>query len=155
MVRACTLLRPHHHVSFFRLANLTVQRADQTHTHPTTTTTGIIPRAVASLFEKLEASGADFTVRISFLEIYQENLEDLLEPSSSSSGKGPAPAAASSSSAKTGGLRLVEDAKKGVQVLGLEEVGVADFPAAIALLQKGVQNRCVLFILCVLSLVID
>lgn len=101
---------------------------------------GIIPRAVASVFEKLEASGADFTVRISFLEIYQEQLEDLLEPSGNA-GKGK-------SAAGAGGLRLVEDAKKGVQVLGLEEVGCADLPSAIALLQRGVQNRSTAATLC-------
>ena len=39
---------------------------------------GIVPRCVRSLFEKLDASGADHTVRVSFLELYNEELQDLL-----------------------------------------------------------------------------
>lgn len=95
------------------------------------------------MFEKLEASGADFTVRVSFLEIYQEQLEDLLEPSSSAGA-----AAKGGGSKGQGGLRLVDDTKKGVQVLGLEEIGCADLPAAIALLRRGVQNRATAATLC-------
>lgn len=102
---------------------------------------------MAAIFEKLEASGADFTVRVSFLEIYQEQLEDLLEPSSSV-GPGKAGAAASAATPKGGGLRLVDDTKKGVQVLGLEEVGCADLPSAIALLARGVRNRATAATLC-------
>ena len=102
------------------------------------------------MFEKLEASGADFTVRVSFLEIYQEQIEDLLEPSSSSAAAGAGKGSSGSTSGKGqgGGLRLVDDTKKGVQVLGLEEVGCADLPAALALLQRGVQNRATAATLC-------
>ncbi len=42
---------------------------------------GIIPRALHHLFEKLEASGNEFSVRVSFLEIYNEELFDLLSTS--------------------------------------------------------------------------
>lgn len=101
---------------------------------------GIIPRAVTSVFEKLEASGADYTVRVSFLEIYQENLEDLLDPVPVA---GPGKAAAGGKK-----LRLLEDIKKGVQVLGLEEVSCSDPTATIGLLQKGVQNRSTAATLC-------
>lgn len=83
-------------------------------------------------------------MRISFLEIYQEQLEDLLEPSNASTSA----KAAGSGNGKGGGMRLVEDAKKGVQVLGLEEVGCADLPAAVALLQRGVKNRMTAATLC-------
>ncbi|KAG9397668.1 Kinesin motor domain [Carpediemonas membranifera] len=40
--------------------------------------TGIIPRAVSEIFDSLSESGADFTVRISHLELYNEHLLDLL-----------------------------------------------------------------------------
>jgi len=74
-----------------------------------------------------------------YIQIYQEQLEDLLDPSSSAN---------AAAKAKGGGLRLVEDAKKGVQVLGLEEFGCADLPSALALLQRGVQNRSTAATLC-------
>ena len=61
------------------------------------------------LFEKLGASGNEFTVRVSFLEIYNEELFDLLSPTEDQ-----------------GRLRLFEDtSRKGsVVIQGLEEVMV-------------------------------
>ena len=43
---------------------------------------GIIPRVVDHIFSviRAEESRAEFLVRVSFLEIYQENLRDLLQP---------------------------------------------------------------------------
>ncbi len=106
---------------------------------------GVIPRAVASVFEQLEASGCDFTVRVSFLELYQESLEDLLDPTTSGGSK---VGAAASSKQASKGLRLMDDPKKGVQVLGLEEVLCKDPESTIALLQKGVTNRQTAATLC-------
>ncbi len=39
---------------------------------------GIVPRTLYQMFEKLEVSGNEFSVRVSFLEIYNEELFDLL-----------------------------------------------------------------------------
>ncbi len=36
---------------------------------------GIVPRSVRAILEKLEASGAEFTIRVSFLELYNEELQ--------------------------------------------------------------------------------
>ncbi|GAB5030231.1 kinesin-like protein kif11 [Nannochloropsis oceanica] len=111
---------------------------------------GLLPRAIISIFEKLDASDADYTVRASYLEIYQENLEDLLAAPASVAA--PASSSSSSSSAAAGGkgkgLRLMEDVKKGVVVLGLEEVNCTTAEATIALLQKGVNNRQTAATLC-------
>ena len=41
---------------------------------------GIIPRSLHQIFEKLPESGAEFSVKVSFLEIYNEELFDLLSP---------------------------------------------------------------------------
>lgn len=42
---------------------------------------GIVPRAMNHLFDELRLLGdAEFTVRVSFLEIYNEELIDLLSP---------------------------------------------------------------------------
>ena len=42
--------------------------------------TGVIPRAVSRIFDKLSAKTGEFHVKISYLEIYNERLEDLLAP---------------------------------------------------------------------------
>jgi kinesin family protein 11 len=39
---------------------------------------GIIPRAMGHLFSRLSKQGCEFSVRVSFLEIYNEELIDLL-----------------------------------------------------------------------------
>ena len=41
---------------------------------------GIIPRTLSQLFDELRIQGVEFTVRVSFLELYNEELFDLLGP---------------------------------------------------------------------------
>ena len=43
---------------------------------------GIIPRTLHQIFEKLTDNGTEFSVKVSLLEIYNEELFDLLNPSS-------------------------------------------------------------------------
>ena len=43
---------------------------------------GIIPRTLHQIFEKLSDNGTEFSVKVSLLEIYNEELFDLLNPSS-------------------------------------------------------------------------
>lgn len=45
---------------------------------------GIVPRALAQLFDELRLLGSEFTVRVSFIELYNEELFDLLSPSEDS-----------------------------------------------------------------------
>ena len=39
---------------------------------------GIIPRAVRKIFEHLEANSKEYSVRVSYLELYNEELADLM-----------------------------------------------------------------------------
>ena len=39
---------------------------------------GMIPRVLFHLFYQLDSSGADYSVKISFMELYNEELRDLL-----------------------------------------------------------------------------
>ncbi len=39
---------------------------------------GVIPRAMHNIFEKLKKSNIEFSVKVSFLELYNEELFDLL-----------------------------------------------------------------------------
>lgn len=75
----------------------------------------MIPRACNSIFERLEASGHEYSVRVSFLELYNEELTDLLANSSNT---------LVDDEKKDKGLRLFEDAtgKRGIMVSGLEEI---------------------------------
>ena len=90
-------------------------------------TSGIIPRALAQLFDELKLQQeAEFTVRTSFLELYNEEIFDLL-----------------SAQDDTTKLRLFEDStKKGsVIVQGLEEVLVGSKSEVYKILERGSSKR--------------
>lgn len=105
---------------------------------------GIVPRVLHRLFSLLESqANTEYTVRCSYVELYNEELRDLLaadysggaaadkQPMSMGNGSGPAP----------GGLKLYEDGKKGVMIQGLEEVAVKSLKDALGVVGKGVQRR--------------
>jgi len=106
---------------------------------------GMVPRVLFRLFNQLEESGADFSVKISYIELYNEELRDLLasdlaapmgssQPMSMGSG--------SSRDAGAGGLKIFDDSsKRGVLIQGLEEISVKSAPDALALLVKGSDRR--------------
>ncbi|KAH8833599.1 P-loop containing nucleoside triphosphate hydrolase protein [Flagelloscypha sp. PMI_526] len=90
---------------------------------------GMIPRVLFRMFHSLETSGADYSVKISYIELYNEELRDLLAHEDTGSSADP-------------GLKIFDDAKKGgVIIQGLEEIPVKDSKDALALLQKGSDRR--------------
>lgn len=94
-------------------------------THPETK--GIIPRACDHIFQHIAAdvAGTEYTLKCSFLEIYKENIHDLLDP-------------------ETGGnLRVRETPSRGVWVQGLSEHFVTSVEDIIDLLQTGEKFRAV------------
>ncbi|KDQ60800.1 hypothetical protein JAAARDRAFT_204605 [Jaapia argillacea MUCL 33604] len=104
---------------------------------------GMIPRVLFRLFHQLESSKSDYSVKISFIELYNEELRDLLAPelaapvgSAQPMGKG------SGTVTDASGLKIFEDAsKKGVFIQGLEEPCVKDAADALTLLSKGSHRR--------------
>lgn len=72
---------------------------------------GLMPRSFEFLFRRIKEDSADseFLVRASYLEIYNEQIIDLLDPNSFN-------------------LQIREDIKKGVYVEGLTEETVATAP---------------------------
>ncbi|KAK9298648.1 hypothetical protein QLX08_008120 [Tetragonisca angustula] len=93
----------------------------------TDTTAGIIPRAVSHLFDELRVLGVqEYSVRISFLELYNEEIFDLLSPSDDA--------------AK---IRIYEDPiKKGAVIVhGLEEISIHTKNEVFNILQKGSDKR--------------
>ncbi|VDP45901.1 unnamed protein product [Schistosoma curassoni] len=87
---------------------------------------GIIPRALSHLFETLQSNGSDFSVRVSFLEVYNEELFDLL-----------------SASEDVTRLTIYDDVnrKGSVIVKGLREVVVLDKDDVYSVIERGIARR--------------
>lgn len=87
---------------------------------------GIIPRALNHLFDELEKQEVEFTLHISFLELYNEELFDLLSPDTSNLK-----------------LRLFEDVtrKGSVVIQGLEEISVHSRNEVYKILERGSAKR--------------
>ena len=91
---------------------------------------GVIPRALYRLFHVLESRGSDFAVRMSLVELYNEELRDLLsdEPTS---------------------LRMYDDPRgRGIMLQGVEEVPLTSAAHGLALLRRGSERRHVASTLC-------
>ncbi|XP_029927094.1 kinesin-like protein KIF11 isoform X2 [Myripristis murdjan] len=88
---------------------------------------GIIPRTLHQIFEKLSENGTEFSIKVSLLEIYNEELFDLLSPSEDVSER----------------LQLFDDPrnKRGVVVKGLEEVTVHNKDEVYQILERGAAKR--------------
>ncbi|MCO5595931.1 hypothetical protein L7F22_049982 [Adiantum nelumboides] len=97
--------------------------------HRPNTNRGMTPRVFEYLFarileeeEKRRSEQLKFMCKCSFLEIYNEQILDLLEPS-------------------TANLQLREDARRGVYVENLAEIEVKNVQDVITLLLQGAANR--------------
>ncbi|KAI0079935.1 kinesin-domain-containing protein [Panus rudis PR-1116 ss-1] len=104
---------------------------------------GMIPRVLFKLFHQLESSGLDYSVKISFVELYNEELRDLLAPELSAPiGTAQPMGKGAGQSEGQGALKIFDDSsKKGVFIQGLEEAPVTSTAEALALLQKGSHRR--------------
>ena len=103
---------------------------------------GMIPRVLFRLFHQLETSAADYSVKISFVELYNEELRDLLTNELPAPAGSTQPMGKGGPSDNQGGLKIFDDAsKKGVFIHGLEEMPVKDAADALALLTKGSHRR--------------
>jgi hypothetical protein len=85
---------------------------------------GLISRSLEYLFHKLEAAGVQFTIKLSCLEIYHEQVFDLFADE-----KDRAP------------LSVREHAVEGFFIEGCKLVDCASFPIANAALDAAVKNR--------------
>ncbi|KAL9648157.1 hypothetical protein ABK040_007521 [Willaertia magna] len=89
---------------------------------------GIIPRIVDLLFENVEKSETDieFTIQISYIEIYLEKIRDLLDPTQVN-------------------LKIKEDrdSGKGIYVQGATEEYVTSAEEVFTLMRQGARNRVV------------
>ncbi|KAJ8471575.1 hypothetical protein OPV22_025918 [Ensete ventricosum] len=92
---------------------------------------GVIPRAVRQIFDTLEAQCAEYSMKVTFLELYNEEITDLLalDESKFSDDKSKKP------------IALMEDGKGGVFVRGLEEEVVYTASEIYKILDKGSTKR--------------
>eukprot|EP01018_Ginkgo_biloba_P020680 Gb_35173 [translate_table: standard] len=93
---------------------------------------GVIPRAVRQIIDTLEAQNADYSMKVTFLELYNEEITDLLatdEYSKSLDDKSRKP------------IALMEDGKGGVLVRGLEEEIVYSANEIYNLIERGSSKR--------------
>ncbi|XP_006113236.2 kinesin-like protein KIF11 [Pelodiscus sinensis] len=88
---------------------------------------GIIPRTLHQIFEKLSDNGTEFSVKVSLLEIYNEELFDLLNPSPDVGER----------------LQMFDDPrnKRGVIIKGLEEITVHNKDEVYHILERGAAKR--------------
>ncbi|KAL3151849.1 hypothetical protein ABBQ38_012814 [Trebouxia sp. C0009 RCD-2024] len=86
---------------------------------------GVIPRAISQIFQHLDSINSEYTVKCSFLELYNEETTDLLAVGESKSNQK---------------LRMLED-KSGVNVQGLEEIIVKSSTDIYTLLDRGSAKR--------------
>ncbi|XP_012689681.1 kinesin-like protein KIF11 [Clupea harengus] len=85
---------------------------------------GIIPRTLHQIFDKLSDNNTEFSVKVSLLEIYNEELFDLLSPSPDV-------------------LQMFDDPrnKRGVVIKGLEEITVHNKDEVYQILERGSAKR--------------
>ena len=96
---------------------------------------GLIPRVVESLCQGILSSSSDleFTVKVSFMEIYMERVRDLLQRS----------LMCRLIPASNDNLPVHEDKTKGVYVKGLLEVFVGSVQEVYDVMRKGLTSRSV------------
>ncbi|KAI0636868.1 kinesin-domain-containing protein [Trametes polyzona] len=105
---------------------------------------GMIPRVLFKLFQHLEATSTDYSVKISYLELYNEELRDLLAPElpAPTGSSQPMGMGAYKEAPPQANLKLFDDAnKRGIIIQGLEETPVKNAADALALLTKGSHRR--------------
>ncbi|KAI8871071.1 kinesin-domain-containing protein, partial [Ramicandelaber brevisporus] len=91
----------------------------------TPTNPGMIPRAVNEVFDIIRhdsKSGREYLLRVAYMEIYNENIRDLLAP-------------------ETTNLRIHEDKRRGIYVSPLKEEIVTTPSQVMKILQRGESNR--------------
>lgn len=96
---------------------------------------GVIPRSVAHIFETLENNRSEYTVKLSCLELYNEELQDLLSPDPLAGG------CQGRDSMSISKLKIFDDASKGTSVHGAEEVIVQDTAHVMKILDQAAKKR--------------
>jgi kinesin family member 5 len=97
---------------------------------------GVIPRIVEQVFASIleSPSNMEYTVRVSYMEIYMERIRDLLNR---------IPSHSLANGAHNDNLPIHEDKTRGVYVKDLLEVYVSSIPEVYEVMRRGGQARVV------------
>ncbi|KAL2229434.1 UNVERIFIED_CONTAM: Kinesin-like protein KIN-5A [Sesamum indicum] len=93
---------------------------------------GVIPRAVQQIFDVLESERADYSIKVTFLELYNEEITDLLAVDKGLNSLYDEPKRS---------LLLMEDGKGAIFVRGLEEEIVSTADEIYAILDRGSAKK--------------
>ncbi|KAL5137908.1 Kinesin-like protein KIN-5B [Glycine soja] len=100
----------------------------------------VIPRAVRQIFDILEAQNDDYSIKVTFLELYNEEITDLLSPEDNSR---------PTDEKQKKPITLMEDGKDNVFVRGLEEeselikcgkLNLVDLAGSVNILRSGARE---------------
>ena len=85
---------------------------------------GVIPRSIYHIFRTLETNQTEYTVKVSCMELYNEELQDLLTD-------------------RQNKLKIFDDStgRKGTVVAGLEEINVRDASQIISIVEDAQKRR--------------
>ncbi|ORZ04348.1 P-loop containing nucleoside triphosphate hydrolase protein [Absidia repens] len=90
---------------------------------------GIIPRVITNLFDMLEANHSEYSVKVSLLELYNEELRDLLNPTNHQQGRQ---------------IKIFEDKLgSGVIVQGIDERFIQNAQEGLNVLRAGIKYRSI------------
>jgi len=84
---------------------------------------GIIPRTLYRLFHTLDTEGAEYSVKVSYLELYNEELRDLLAVEEDKK------------------VKMFEDTAKKVVIQGMEEALITSANEGVKHLRNGSYKR--------------
>ncbi|ORZ08869.1 P-loop containing nucleoside triphosphate hydrolase protein [Absidia repens] len=88
---------------------------------------GIIPRVIDNLYEALETKGTEYSIKVSLLELYNEELRDLLNPSNHQQGRQ---------------IKIFEDKDgSGVIIQGVDEKYIQTAEEGLDVLRSGIKYR--------------
>ncbi|KAI3966217.1 hypothetical protein MKW92_030647 [Papaver armeniacum] len=105
-------------------------------------TGGIIPQVMNSIFSKIEEKkeATEFLIRVSFIEIFKEEVFDLLDPNSSISSKAEAAVAKLAAPARNP-IQIRETANGGITLAGVTEPEVRTKQEMASFLSRGSLAR--------------
>ncbi|KAJ6931870.1 kinesin-like protein KIN-4C [Populus alba x Populus x berolinensis] len=104
---------------------------------------GIIPKVMDSIFKRVEAANesSEFLIRVSFIEIFKEEVFDLLDPNSAAFSKGEWVNAAKPAVPSRVPIQIRETANGGITLAGVTEAEVRNKEEMASYLSRGSLSR--------------